>query len=150
MNRFFLLATVAVISVNLSFTHFIAAVVKETHSFMKIIQPNSQTDKDYWRKFVRKLNLVSIAKNKDPSISVKIDQTFYNAICLISAEWMSGFDLFNMSFLSSVFLMDILDILYYNSLNLKNRITKIEQNIRKYFWGHQRFWKIFIGPSMYA
>ena len=102
---------------------------------MKIMQPNSQTDKDYWRKFVRKLNLVSIAKNKDPSISVKIHQTFYNAICLISAEWMSGFDLFNMSCLSSIFLMDIFDVLYYNSLNLKNRITKIEHK------------KIFCGPS---
>ena len=34
-------------------------------------------DKDHWRKFVAKLYLVSLAKDKDPSIRVKIHQTFF-------------------------------------------------------------------------
>ena len=40
------------------------------------MQPISQTDQDYWRKFVTKLYLVSIAKDKDPSISAQMHQTF--------------------------------------------------------------------------
>ena len=49
-----------------------------------------QTDKDYWKKIVTKLYLVSIAK--DPSIRIKMHQTFFfftfTTICLVSAEWM--------------------------------------------------------------
>ena len=42
MNNFFLLAAVAMITVKMSFTRiFIAAVVRETYSFIKIIQPIS-------------------------------------------------------------------------------------------------------------
>ena len=51
----------------------------------------SQTDTDYLRKFVTKLYLVSVAEDKDPSIRVKMHQTFFfifTTICLTSPEWM--------------------------------------------------------------
>ena len=55
--------------------------------------------------------------------------------CFISAEWISGCDLFNMSSLSWISLMASLDILCSNLLNLKTIITKIEHK------------NIFLGPS---
>ena len=59
----------------------------------------------------------------------------FTTICLISAEWMSGWDLFNMPCLSRISLMASLDSLCSNHPNVKNNITKIEHN------------KIFCGPS---
>ena len=44
--------------------------------------------------------------------------------------------------------MASLDILYFNLFNLRNKIMKIEH--KKYFMAHQKFWKIFHGPSIYA
>ena len=64
---------------------------------MQSISPNynrkwSQTDKITEENLSQfeKLYLVLIAKNKDPSIRVKMHQTFFifTTICLISAEWM--------------------------------------------------------------
>ena len=60
---------------------------------MQSVSPNydrkcSQTDKITEKNLSQKLYLVSIAKNKDPSIRVKIHQTFLTNICLISVEWM--------------------------------------------------------------
>ena len=51
----------------------------------------SQTDKITEENLSQKLYLVSIAKNKDPSIMFKMRQTFafiFTTICRISAEWM--------------------------------------------------------------
>ena len=66
MKHFFLLATIAMITVKILLPVFIAAVVT-------------------------KLYLVSIAKDKDPSIRLKMHQTFlffiFTTICLISAEF---------------------------------------------------------------
>ena len=80
-------------TVKLCFTHFHSS---NRHAIILHFQnhattsPNynwewSQTDKDYWRKFVSKLYLVSIAKDKNPGIRIKIDQTFFflfTTICL--------------------------------------------------------------------
>ena len=76
---------------------------------MQPISPNynwenrSQTDKDYWQKFVTKLYLVWIAKDKDPSIGVKMHETFFLFLPLFFLYQMSGWVnviLFNMSCLS--------------------------------------------------
>ena len=59
-----------------------------------------QTNKDYWRKFDTNMYHVSIAKDKYPTIRVKIYQTFFfifTSLCIVYAEWMN---LFNMSCLS--------------------------------------------------
>ena len=45
--------------------------------FTKIMQPISQTDKDYWRKFVTKLYFVTIARDQNPRIRIKIHQTIF-------------------------------------------------------------------------
>ena len=88
------------------------------------------------KKNVTKLYLVSIAKDKDPSIRIKMQQTFFfifPTISHISAEWC---DLFNMFFLNVLNgLMASFDILCSNTLNLKNKNTKIEHK------------KIFCDPS---
>ena len=96
---------------------------------------------DYGRKFVTMLYLMSFTKNKDPSIRVKKDPCVkhfffsFTTTCLISAEWMSGCDLFNMSCLSSITLMYGLDILSSNPFNFKDKIQKTKQK------------KIFCSPS---
>ena len=91
----------------------------------------------YWRRFITKLYLVSLTKDKDPSIRLKMNQTyffyFYHYLPYIC--WLSGCDLFNMYCLSKISLMASLDFLCSNTLNLKNKITKIEHE------------KIFCGPS---
>ena len=81
----------------------------------------SQTDHYYWRNFFTKLYLVSIAKGKDPNTRVKMHQTFlfYFYRYLPYIYWVVA----------------SLDILCSNSLNLKNKITKIEHK------------KIFCNPS---
>ena len=61
------------------------------------IHEQPQTDKDYWRKTVSKLYLVSITKAKDPSIRVKMYHTFYLFLSLFALYLVSGCDLFNMS-----------------------------------------------------
>ena len=51
----------------------------------------SQADKITEENLSQKSYLVSIVKNKDPTIRVKMDQTFsfiFTTICLISAEYM--------------------------------------------------------------
>ena len=49
------------------------------------------TNKDYRGKIATNLNLVPVAKDNDPSISVIMHQTFFieifSTICLISAAW---------------------------------------------------------------
>ena len=50
-----------------------------------------KTDKITEENLSQKSSLVSIAKNKDPRIGVKMHQTFFftfTTLCLISAEWM--------------------------------------------------------------
>ena len=74
---------------------------------MQSISPNynrkwSQTDKITEENLSQfeKLYLVSIAKNKDPSIRVKMHQTFFLFLPLFALYLLSGCDLFNMSCLS--------------------------------------------------
>ena len=64
-EAFFLLATVAMITVKMSFTHFHSSSC-QGNIFLHQIHVMSQ-----------KLYLVSFAKNKDPSIRVKMHQTFF-------------------------------------------------------------------------
>ena len=55
----------------------------------------TQTDQHYWRKFVTKLHLVSTAKDKHPSIRVKIHQTFFSHylpyICWVDVIYLTCF-----------------------------------------------------------
>ena len=60
----------------------------------------SQTDKITEENLSQKLYLVSIAKNKDPNIRVKMHQTFFLFLPLFVLYLLSGCDLFNMSCLS--------------------------------------------------
>ena len=59
---------------------------------MQPISPNYNSENGVkWIKITEeKLYLMSIAKDKDPSIKVKMHQTFFifTIICLITAEWM--------------------------------------------------------------
>ena len=61
---------------------------------MQLISPNYNGENGVKQIQITEENLsqfVSIAKDKDPSIRVKIHQTFFfifTTICLISAEWM--------------------------------------------------------------
>ena len=90
MKKFFLVANFAMITVKMLFTHFHSSsyqgniFLHQNHAscYSKLkLRKGSQTNKDYWRKFVTKLYLVSIAKNKDPSIRVKIHQTCFLLFC---------------------------------------------------------------------
>ena len=130
MKYFFLLATIAMITVKMSFTHFHSSSCQGNiflHQTGKITEENlSQFEKLY---------LVSIAKNKYPSIRVKMYQTRFLFLPLFVLYLLSGCDLFNMPCLFKISLMANLDILCSNPLNLKNKIARIEQK------------KIFCGPS---
>ena len=67
------------------------------------------------------LYLVSIAKNKDPSIRVKMHQTLFLFLPLFVLHLMGGCDLFHMSCLPEISLMVSLDILRFNPFNLKKK-----------------------------
>ena len=62
-------------------------------------------------------------------------EAFFKFLPLFALYVLSRCDLFNMSCLSLISLMGSLDILCFNSFNLKNKIVKIERK------------KIFGGPS---
>ena len=107
-------------------TIFIAAVVRETYSFIKIMQPISPNNN--WENGVKqtkiveehlsqssKLYLMSIAKDKEPSIRVKMHQIFFFFYFYHYLPYLASF--------------------CTNPLNLKNKITKIDHK------------KIFCGPS---
>ena len=80
---------------------------------------------------------MSIAQDKDLSIRIKMHQTFFFLFSPLFALYLlSRCDLFNMSFLNLLDdLMASFDVLCSNSINLKDKNTKIEHN------------KIFCGPS---
>ena len=86
-----------------------AAMVRETYSFIKIMQfvsPNYNGENGVKKirlteeNFSQKLYLVSIAKKKDPNIRVKMHQTFFLFLPLFVLYLLSGCDLFNISCLS--------------------------------------------------
>ena len=60
----------------------------------------SQTDKITEENLSQKMYLVSIAKNKDPNIRVKMHHFFYFYLYLPYFYLLSGCDLFNTSCLS--------------------------------------------------
>ena len=102
-------ATVAMITFKMFLPIFIAAVVRKTYSSIKIMQPLSSNYN--WENGVKqikiteeylsqKLYLVSTAKGKDPSIRVRMHQTFFSILPLFALYLLSGCDLFNMSCLS--------------------------------------------------
>ena len=86
MKYLLLLGTVAMITVKMYFIHFIAAVVKENYSFIKIMQP---INPNYtWENGVTQIKIaeenLSVTKGKDPSIRVKMHQTFF---CFYNSFW---------------------------------------------------------------
>ena len=76
---------------------------------------------------------MSIAKDKDPSIRIKMHQTFFLCSPLFTLYLLSRCDLFDITSFSLISLMASLDILHSNPLNVKNKITKIEH--KKIFCG---------------
>ena len=90
----------------------IATVVRETNSFIKIMQPISPNYP--WENGVKQIKsaeeklsqsciLCSIAKDKDPSCMVKIkihQKTFFKFLPPFVVYLLSGYDLFNMSYFS--------------------------------------------------
>ena len=95
---FFLLATVAMITVKISFTHFHRTIFRETHSFMKIIQPISP---NYNRKYRVKQIMIIEEKSSQSFILCQLLRTktlasgsksikhyfwIFTTICLMSAE----------------------------------------------------------------
>ena len=106
MKHLFVLANVTMITVKMSFTHFHSSSCQENIFFHKIIQsisPNynwengvKQTEENLWQK----LYLVSIAKDKDHNISVKMYQTFFLFLPLFALYLLNGCHLLNMSCLS--------------------------------------------------
>ena len=105
---------------------------------MQPISPNynwenrSQTDKDYWQKFVTKLYLVSIAKDKDTLASgSKCTKHFSLFLPLIALYLLSGCDLLKMSSLSWISLMASLDILCSKRLKVSDYPFKQNKNTLK-------------------
>ena len=88
MKHLLLLANIAMITVRKFFIYFHSSSCQgniflqqngATYLSKISLRKWSQTDKDHWRKFVTKLYLASIAKDKDPSIRVKMHQhSFFN------------------------------------------------------------------------
>ena len=75
---------------------------------------------------VTKSYLAPIVKDKDPSINVKMHQTFFFVFLPPFILYLlSGWDLFNMFSPSLLSLMTSLDILCSNTRNLKDKIAKI-------------------------
>ena len=109
---FFVLATIAIITIKMFFYPFLSQQLSEKHipssksCNLLVLNYNwensvKQIKIIYWRKFVTKFYLVSIAKDKDPSIRVKMHRTIFllfTTICLIP-EWM-WFILHVLSFLN--------------------------------------------------
>ena len=137
------------ITVKMYFIHFIAAVVKENYSFIKIMQP---INPNYtWENGVTQIKIaeenLSVTKGKDPSIRVKMHQTFfcfYNSfwyICwvgVIHLTCLVFFVFFKSPWCSS------LNNLCSNTLNLKNKIAKIGH--KKIFCGISKSLKNFSWP----
>ena len=92
--------------------------------------------------------LFSIAKDKDPSIRIKMGQTFFLFLPLFALYLLSGCDLFNMSCLSQISLMASLDVLCSKVLNLKIKIQKIEH--KKIFCSRSKILRNISWPSIYA
>ena len=63
---------------------------------LTITEKMESNKKDYWKKFVTIITSLSIANNKDPSIMVKMHQTFFLFLPLFASYLLSGCDLFNM------------------------------------------------------
>ena len=137
------------ITVKIYFTHLQSSSCQGNNFFIKIMHPvtpnyNSQTDKDFWRNFVAKLYLMSIAKGKDPSIRSKCIKHFLLFLPLSVLYLLKGRDLFDMSCLSENSLMTSLDILSSKPLNLKNETTKIEH--KKVFCVPSKLFQNISGP----
>ena len=133
MKHLFLLATITMITVKMSFTDFHSSSYQGNiflHQNHAIYSPNYN-----WENGVKQIRLLkesSYLRLFSGSKRTKHFFLIFTTICLISAEWMW---LFNMSCLSLVSLMASLDIFCFNPFNLKNRIRKIEHK------------EIFCGPS---
>ena len=138
-EEFFFLATFAMITV------IIAAVVRETYSSVKIMQPISPNY--IWENGVKLIKiteehlsqsfiLCQLLRRKTLAFGSKYIKHFcFLFLPLFTLYLLSRCDLFNMSCLSQISFMAILDILCSNLFNLKHNITKIEHK------------KIFCVPS---
>ena len=158
MKHLFLLAIVAMITVKMSFTHFYSSScqgnIPSSKSCSLLVQTiigkmESNRDKDYWRKFVTKLYFVSVAKAKDPSIKVKMHQTFFLKFYyyLPYICWMYVIYLTSFFFLKSPWWL-VWIFCAPTPLTWETKLRKC--NIRKYFVAHEKVWKTFHGPSIYA
>ena len=135
MNFFFVLATIAIITIKMFFYPFLSQQLSEKHIPLSkscnllVLNYNwensvKQIKIIYWKKFVTTFYLVPIAKDKDPSIRVKMHQTYFYFL-LLFALFLSECDLFYMSCLSQISLMASLNIL--NSIPLNSKKEKKKQ-----------------------
>ena len=94
-----------------------------------ITEKMEPSDKDYWRKFVKKLYHVPIAKDRELSVRVKMHQFFkiFTTIHLISF-WS--------------LLDDQFGYFFSDPFNLKNKIMKIEH--KNILWPINNFEKSFM------
>ena len=125
-----------------------AAVVRETYSFIKIMQlisPNYNWENGVKQIQITEKNLSQrcilcpLLRTKILASGSKCIKHFSLLLPLFALYLLSRSDLFNMSSLSSISLISSLDILCCNPLKLKNEITKIE-----HIWNRK---KIFGSPS---
>ena len=122
MNNFFVLATVTMFTVKMFLPIFIAAVVRETYSLIKITQPISPNYN--WENGVKQINITE----ENLSQSCILCQLLRTKTLASGSKCIKHFFYFYTC-------LPYLASLCSNPLNLKNKITKIEHK------------KIFCGPS---
>ena len=147
MKHLFLLATVTMIAVIVAV--FIAAVVRETNSFIKIMQPI--TPNYNWENGNKQIKI----NEENLSQSCILCQLLRTNTLASGSKCIQHFFYFyhylfyicrvDVIYLICLVLTTTLDILWSNPFNP----LEIYGN-RKYFVAHQKFLKKFYGPSIYA
>ena len=152
MKHIFLLATIAVVTAKLSFTHFHGRSYQGNillHQNLAPVSQNYDSENGAKQINITEENLSQscilcqlLRKKTLASVSKCFKKIFFWP--LFALYLLIRCDLFNTACLSQISLMTSLDILCSNHLNLKNKITKIEH--RKYLLAHQIFLKNLSGP----
>ena len=109
IKHLFLLATITMITEKMYFTHFIAAVVRKTYSFIKMMQLISE--KYNWENGAKQIQIIEenlsqscvlcqLLRIKTLASGLKCIKHFSLFLLLFALYLLSGCDLFNMSSLS--------------------------------------------------
>ena len=143
MKNFFLLATNAMITVKCFLPNFLAAVISETYSFIKTMQPISPNYN--WEIRVKQIKITEenlsqscISCQLLRTIRIKTHQTFffYFYYYLPYIYWVDVIHLTYLVFVKSLWWL----VWIFCAPNLLTWKTKLrKQNIRKYFVAYQNF-----------